>query len=399
MNPENQNPDPLAAMPLSPVIPIHKSHLRIWIGVGTTLIVAGIGGGLYFNRLRNQSLQSSQPPNYSQSAPQPTDTPIPSLTPTDNEDQPSISPKPPAGKTYQVPSGWKKYSDAESGIAISYPPQHTAKYNPNRGFGINYAAGSYLLDKNGNKLIDFYKFGYDGGSRRESFYNAVEFDGPEDAAKYTISTTDVTLNNRTYLKLVSSLWSGIRTDQGNRVFFLAPQGNQMYYFTYPASLESNPAVYQNILTIIATSTLTAGAGENADQYASCYQRPDSGNINDSWQAKIENGGMFVIQRTDKILKQQTVDKSKIAITANPQNLDSQYFSITDFEIYVDSSQKSSYQDAFVIKIKKPDIDRIIQDTPASIPSIAIITSINGGIETADGKSCKADLYGYYAPRP
>ena len=374
-----------------------KSHSWIWIGLGTAIIIAGIGGGVYyFNKLQNQS---SQPPDYSQPIYQPTDAVIPSLAPAVSDTQPSIPPKTAAPENYQIPAGWQKYRDAESGITIYYPPQYIAKYNPNRGFGVNYAAGSYLVDKTGRRLLDFYKFGYDGGSRRQSFYNAVEFDGPEDMSKFTVSTTDVTLNGRAYLKLTSNYWTTIRSDEGNRVFFLTPLGNQIYYFTYPASLESNPTDYKNILIIIATGALSAGTGPNPDQYLFCYQRPDSGNINSSWEAKIENGDMVVIQRTDKALKQQIIDKSKIAITANPQNSNSNYFSITDFEIYVDSSRKISYQDAFVIKIKKADVDRIIQDTPPSISSVAIITSINGGVETAAGKTCKADLYGYYAPKP
>lgn len=299
-------------------------------------------------------------------------------------------------QTYRMPAGWQEYSDNESGMKIYYPSQYTAKYNSNRGAGISYSAGSYLVDAEGKKVLDFYRYPYKSGSRRVSYYDAAEFDGPDDMSKYTVAAEDVVLNGKTYLKLVSKYWAG--QEGGNRVFYFTTQNDWLYYFTYQAGLESNKTDYTNIQTIIATSVLSSGTELSYDRYIACYYRPDAGNAGDSWEARIENGDMVVTQRTLKPLKQRAADKSKISVSGNPQNL-SNYFAITDFDVTVDSSKKGSYQDAFVIRIKKKDVDRIIKETPASIPSIAIITSISGGIETADGKLCKADLYGYYAPKP
>ncbi len=365
-----------------------KLHFRKAI---ILMLVAALGGGYYFLNRQNQTVRLTQIPDYRRPTTQPVDNSFSTLIPT-------VQPKTASIQTYQVPSGWQKYSDSESGITVYYPPQYTAKYNPNRGFGVNFRAGSYLVNESGDIVLDFYVFPYNGGSRRQSFYDVVEFDGPEDMSKFTVSIVDVVLNTRTYLKLISNYWATYAS-QGNQVFFLTPQGDKMYYFTYPASFESNSTDYKNILTIIATSVLSVGRGTSSNQYVYCYARPDSGNINNSWEARIVSGDMEVTQRTDKQLKQGFVDKSKISLSGNPQNPDFKYFSITDFDIYVDSSRKGSYQDAFVIKIKKGDVDRIAQDTPSSIPTVAIMSSINGGVETTDGKFCKADLYGYYAPKP
>ncbi|MFZ5366193.1 MAG: hypothetical protein ACOZBZ_02770 [Patescibacteria group bacterium] len=369
---------------------LSKNWLKIaLLAVGAILVVGlSVFAGIQFGKKQGGGVEY------------PSVTPTPLLSPT--FETPTTEPTKVPAQTYKIPQGWLKYSDAEAGITIWYPPQYVAKYNPNRGFGTgNFAAGSYLLDSGGQKILDFYYFAYEGGSRREAFYKTIDWDyTTQEISRHTISASDVSLNNRTFLKLVTNFgaWRDSQYAE-KRVFFLTPYGNKMYYFTYPLSVESKAADYKNILTVIATSSLSLGE-PSTTKTTYCYPRPDSSNKGAYWDSYIDaEGNMVVIQRTDKALKQQSVDKTKIEISGNPQKIPGTYFTITDFNIYVDSSKKGSYQDAFVIKIKKKDVDKIAADTPPTIPSVAIIISISGGIETTEGEICKFHLYGYYATKP
>jgi hypothetical protein len=371
------------------------------VALTVIVIISGaVVAGIQIGKKRGVSslLPSPTPPNsIAENTPAPVRvSPEPS--------NPDIEPTQKKSTTYTVPQGWQKYSDSEAGITINYPPLYTAKYNSNRGFGTgNFAAGSYLLDSAGQKILDFYYFAYEGGSRRDAFYKTIDWDYTvQEISKHTISVSDVVLNNKTFLKIVTNFgaWRGSDYVE-KRVFFLLPQGDKMYYFTYPYSVESRSNDYKNILTVIATITITGGTsgGQNLPT-TYCYPRPDSNNRGTYWDSTIdEEGNMVITQRTDKTLKQQTIDKSKIEVSGNPQKIPSTYFSITNFDVNIDSSKKGSYQDAFVIKVKKADVDKIKADTPSSIPSIAVIVSISGGVETSGGEICKSHLYGYYVSRP
>lgn len=296
--------------------------------------------------------------------------------------------------TYSLPKNWRKYTDKESGITIFYPTTYTPKYNPNRGVGINYSAGSYLLDNKSQKILDFYKLPYKEGSRREAFYDVMEFDGPSDMSKYTVSATDISLNGKTYLKLISNYWK--ENDKGNRVFFLASEGNQMYYFTYPASLENEATTYKNILTIVANHSITTSLPISTDTTSfACTDQKSN------WNAHIDSKGNFIIVQETTMELNTTSDKSKIEVWGNPQDQQNvSIFPISDFEVVVDPSQKGNQQSAFVITIKKSEVDRIIQKTPSAIQSISVMVKINGGIETITGKPCHwSSNSGYYTQKP
>lgn len=311
---------------------------------------------------------------------------------------PTLVPTVQKGQNYSLPSDWQKYSDKESGITISYPSIYKAKYNPNRGVGIGFAAGSYLVDSKGNKILDFYKIPYDGGSRRETYYKVAEFDGPADMSKYAVSAEDVILNGKTYLKLVSSYWEKTQKT-GNRVFFFITEGKQMYYFTYPEALEKSDIEYKTILTIVANSSFSPVADQSSSKYISCYPRPSEANKGEYWEASVNSQGeMIIVQRTNKALKDE-VDLARLSVSGNNQTGGTGYFTLTDFDFSVDHGQKGSLSDAFVIKVKKADVDKLKEQTPSSIPSIAIVISLSGGVQTTEGEFCKADLEGYYAPKP
>jgi len=363
-----------------------KIRLLILIFIITLLVIIGL---LIFVFLTKKQPTVSNPFPIS-----PTLLPT-SLLPTSSPDENKNNL---TNKNYPLPSTWQKYTDNDAGITIYYPPEYTPKYNSNRGVGINYAAGSYLLNSKGEKILDFYWIPYDGGSRRKAFYKIAEFDGPEDMSQYTVATSDVILNGKSFLKLISNYWEKINGED-KRVFFFIPQGKRMYYFTYPLSIEKDGFVFKNVLTIIANSIFFASSDETVSQKnIFCYPRPTLENKEVYWEANLDNeGNMLVIQRTDKLIKKD-VDKTKVSILGNPQDGSFKYFSILDFDFYVDPSLKNSFSGAFVIKIKKQDVEKIIQQTPPSIPSIAIIVSINGAIETETGERCSHNLEGYFATR-
>lgn len=393
--PEDTKPELIQSQvnPIPPPKPPTNYKKLLIISLAGTVVIFLLSVAIKFFILPTPPIAVSPP------VPSPTLV-LADLEPTTTEIQPTQNQL----QSYTVPQGWQKYSDSEAGISINFPPSYTAKYNSNRGFGTgNFSAGSYLLDASNQKILDFFYFDYDGGSRRDAFYKTIDWDYTvAEISKHTISASDVSLNSRTFLKIVTNFraWGGSGQAE-KRVFFLLPQGNKMYYFTYPYSVESRQIDYQNILTVIATSSLSRGNSEETVlSSTSCYPRSDSSNKGIYWDSSIHgDGNMIIIQRTDQALKQQAIDKTKIEILGNPQKIPTVYFSLTDFDISIDSTQKGNYQDAFIIKIKKTDIDRIKTNTPSSIPSLAILVKINGGIETSQGESCQSPFYGYYVSKP
>lgn len=304
-------------------------------------------------------------------------------------------------KNYPLPDDWLKYSDDQSGITIHYPSKYTAKYNSNRGAGTgNFSAGSYILNENNDKILDFYYLGYDGGSRRESFYKQIDWDFTvSQISRFTSEAVDINLNGTQYLKLVMNYGAWRGTEYGEkRVFLLSAKDKRLYYFTYPLALENDKEAYSNILTIVANSLIDPAAKEPEKvSTAYCFPRPAEDNKNDYWSAEIINGELVVIQRSNQSLKEQIIDKSKVTIWGNPQNL-SNYKNIADFTITVDPSKKGSYQSAVVIKIGKLATEELNKSTPESIKSLAIIASFYQALETTKGEFCNVDKVGYYSGR-
>jgi hypothetical protein len=308
----------------------------------------------------------------------------------------------------QVPNSWLKYEDKEAGILVYYPPTLVAKYNPNRGVGVSYAAGSYLIDQEGNKILDFYRISYNSGSRRKTLYEAWAFDGPysswKEYAKHTISSKDVTLNNRRWLRLETSLYRSYQYDvhPGNRVFWLTAVGKSLFYFTYPSEKEENPALFKQLLTVIAHSQLTdrVGKAQASAKQISCFSDPRPENKNQSWKSYLdEKGNMVVVQRTTEELEDE-INLSRIELWLNNQDIKSHWsFRVPRFTIYRDSSQKEGYKDAFVIKLDKKYVDLLMEKTPSSIPSISILLKINGGLRTKDNTGCTTiGTVAYYTSR-
>jgi len=266
----------------------------------------------------------------------------------------------------------------------------------------NFAAGSYLLDSGGQKILDFYYFAYERESRREAFYKTIDWDYTvQEISKHTISASDVSLNNRTFLKLVTN-FGGWRDSQyaEKRVFFLLSQGNKMYYFTYPLSVESKADDYKNLLIIIANTEFSTPV-YNHENWISCFPFLYDPLTDKSWQADINaEGELVIVQKTEVSLKNQPIDKSTIEASVNYQNPKQLGKALNDFEIKVDSSLRGEYKDAFVIKIRKGIVDDIIQKTPLTIPSVAVLIKFNGSLETLDGKKCYTSApKSYFASKP
>lgn len=363
------------------------------------VIVAGIAFGAYtFGK------KQAVPGNQITSAPTsvPTTVPLPTSEPTKALPTQAASAE---GKKYPLLADWKQYTDDGSGITIYYPPQYIAKYNPNRGFGTgNYNAGSYLVDSAGNDYLIFYYFDYDGGSRREAFYKTIDWDfTPEEIAKHTLSATDMVLDGKTFLKLTTNFraWAGSQFVE-KRVFFLFPLGSQMFYFTYPAKLEADKTAYQNILTVIANAKFEArkDALNKQENYQCFPASPDPYN-HPSWETKYDGeGNLLVIQKSNVQLKKDFVDQSRIDVLGNTQGAENTFFLIMNFTTTVDSSLKGSYEGAVVFKILKEDVEKIAKWTPATIPSVAVLIKVNGGLQTINGKFCQTGAHAsYYASKP
>lgn len=309
----------------------------------------------------------------------------PTTIPVPTNETPSSVPS--QGNTYTAPSSWESYTDQEAGITINYPPEFIPKYNPNRGVGISYSAGSYLLNITNDTILDYYYFSYDGGSRRVAYYKIAQFDGPEDMSKYTVSADDFYINNQKYLKLVTNYYAQNEKLGGNRVFLLLPKGNKMYYFTYPKKLEENTVLFNNILTIVSSAVFTEG---KTKELIPCYPFVFDPAKDDSWQANINtNGEMEIIQKTTLRLNHNVLDKRKISIYTNFQDLKKANVEIIDYDIAINSSSKGNYQDAFTITIHKQDVDNIARETPSTISSVAVAVKVYGGLETEDGKMCNS----------
>lgn len=303
--------------------------------------------------------------------------------------------------TFTLPEDWLKYTDEQSGITIHYPTKYTAKYNSNRGAGTgNFSAGSYILNENNDKILDFFYLSYDGTSRRENFYKQIDWDyTANQIAKHTSEAVDLNLNGTKYLKLSTNFgaWRGTEFAE-KRVFLLTAKDNRLYYFTYPQAIENDKEAYSSVLTMVASSVIDPSAKEPEKiPSANCFPRPDETNKDDYWSAEINNGELIVIQRSSQPLKEQIVDKSKVSVWGNPQNLTS-YKNISDFTISVDPSKKGSYESAFVIKIGKSAVEDLAKSTPESIKSLAVIASYYQAIETTKGEFCNVDRIGYYAKR-
>ncbi|OGV97216.1 hypothetical protein A2W24_04290 [Microgenomates group bacterium RBG_16_45_19] len=352
------------------------------IGLVSFLVLASLALAGYFywqnQQVKKQILNTPYP-----SPPIAQITSIPSIKSTPIPE--TISGKPTQSQTLKTGNDWLTYTDAAAGITINYPPKLSPKYNPNRGAAYNFHAGSFLVDQSGETVLDFYFYSYSGGSRRQAFYDAVSFDGPENPNQYTQSTSDVSLNGRTYLKLKST-YTG---EEGGRYFFLTPVGDRLYYFAFPANLEKDNALIQNLLTIIATSSLNSQSTPFSNQtYLTCHEYSNSSNKGQSWDANINNQqNMVVIQRFNQELKPITFDQSKIQLYTNLQTLSNPGWSINDFTIKHDPSQKSNYQDAIVITLPKAQVDKIRTATSSTIPSVSFTVKISQSLETKTGEWC------------
>ena len=323
----------------------------------------------------------------SQQAAKPTEV-VPSVTKTP---QPAEAvEKPSQTNTFKIPSNWPSYTDEAAGITINYPPEMNPKLNSNRGAASNYKAGSYIVDAVMGDVLDFYFYEYPGGSRREAFYQAVQFDGPENASKYTQSATDVSLNGKTYLKITTTYTS----EPGGRVFYLIPQGNRLYYFTLAKNIEKNTALFKNLQMIIASATFNANSqaflSPSDKQYVSCQATKDFlKEKGDTWDARLDSSGdLVIIQRLTQVLKTKVIRKERVEVTSNIQTYTAPNWEITNFAIMVDSDQKGNYQDAIVLTIPKVEVDKISAATPKSIPSISAAMKINDSLESVSGVWCR-----------
>jgi len=300
-----------------------------------------------------------------------------------------------SSQTYQIPSSWLKYTDKSAGITIWYPPYYQPKYNPNRGSGFSYAAGSYLLDQNGNKLLDFFFVPYKGGSRRIALYKAWSFDGPYmmNLNKYgqqTISSQDINLNGKSWLVITTSIYAKERNEQGNRVFWLTAVGEKLFYFTYLQALEKKPEIFKTIKTIIATSELNnkVTRPSPSNYNLNCFIYPTTENKKDAWEAQVSaDHELVIVQRTNNQLQKFTsIDSSLVEVEMNFQNHQS-FAPIANFTISPASDQKGHYADAIKIVIDKKYVDKLIEQTPNNTPSISVTVKINGGIHDQSGKTC------------
>jgi hypothetical protein len=297
--------------------------------------------------------------------------------------------KPAQTTTYKIPDNWLTFTDEAAGITIKYPPDLGPKLNPNRGAGFNYKAGSYLVDANLGDVIDFYYYGYNGGSRREAFYQGME-DDPQTLIKNTQSASDVSLNGKTFLKLTTTFPG----ETGSRVFYLIPQGNRLYYFTYAKDVEKNAALFKNLLTVIASSTFNANSqASTTDPNKTMVNCMATSNFlkekGDTWDARMDaSGDMVIIQRLTQALKSKAINKNLIEVIANPQTFNTPSWDILNFALMVDSDQKGNYQDAVVLTIPKAEVDKIIKATPTTISSVSVMMKINESWETAAGEWCR-----------
>ena len=377
----------------------HRTVVLPWVIVISVIFTGGIWG---LFRLINKSGATPR------SIPvQPSET-LPSTTPSDFESSSvssTISSTATQNRIYQVPSNWKKFTDSSAGITYWHPPEYSAKLNSNRGIGFDsFDAGSYVLDANQRKILIAYFFPYSTGSRRQAFYNAL-LENPGSGTGYTVSSGDLILNDRTFLKLVMNYGAWLDASQAQkRAFLLTDAGGRIYYFTYPSDIENDRSQFDKILTLIATSSLTGeplnstgGPGATAE----CFPRPGSLNKGTAWDSKLDSeGNMVVIIRSTQLLRVKPVDYAYIEVGENSQNNPPiADLPVSGYTLAVDTSQKMNYQDALQLTIPKYTVDRLKTRTPAQIQSLAVYLNINGSVETSEGISCAySDTYSYYVSK-